>query len=626
MGGNAGGSHSDRTADLRSIPRGNYRLVVIPDENPLVLVCDDDSMQRLLIRQCLESEGMRVLEAQDGHEALDLVANNNPDFVFMDVDMPGISGIETCRRLRAREESEDTPILIVTGADDQETIDLGFEAGATQYITKPLNWPLLGRLVKYMLRSAETYQELKLKEDHLRYLAYFDHLTDLPNRRSFTEQLRRNLVSREKIDGRIGLIMIDIDYFKRINDSIGHERGDIVLKKIASRLQTSAAGIGPIASEYPGAKKEYPLDTFALEIARPGGDEFSVIVRNPRNKEQLAQIAEHLIEALSEPIQIPGHTLVITPSMGIAMAPDHGSVPEELLVRADSAAYTAKREGRQRARMYDTSIADDSAQELAIEEGLRNSLVNGGLSLAYQPQVDLFTGAVVGAEALVRWQDAQGNAVSPERFIPVAERSGLINDLGDWILNQVNADAKAYAGQLPAKMSLAVNLSPLQFNQSNFVERLTSTLKQLEIQYKIALELTESAIMSSGDDSIGKLHQLRNLGFKLAIDDFGTGYSSLNYLRQFPINTLKIDRTFVNDLGSDSGNAIVNAIVSMAQALGLDLVAEGVETAEQASYLRERGCYSIQGYLISRPVPIGELARLCQQDFRPTIGLDSEDG
>jgi len=236
------------------------------------------------------------------------------------------------------------------------------------------------------------------------------------------------------------------------------------------------------------------------------------------------------------------------------------------------------------------------------------------------------TGAVIGAEALVRWQDAEGNHVSPERFIPVAERCGLINDLGDWILNQVNADAKTFAGQLPSKMTLAVNLSPLQFNQSNFVERLTSTLKQLELEFKIELELTESAIMNSGNDSIAKLHQLKNLGFKLAIDDFGTGYSSLNYLRQFPINTLKIDRAFINDLGSDSGNGIVNAIISMAHALGLDLVAEGVETAEQAVYLRERNCYSIQGYLISKPVPIEELARLSQQDFRPIIGLDSKDG
>ena len=568
---------------------------------------------------------MRILEAKDGYEALELVSNNSPDFIFMDVDMPGISGIETCRRLRARDDASDVPLLIVTGSDDQETIDLGFEAGATQYITKPLNWPLLGRLVKYMLRSAENLKELKAKEDHLRYLAYFDHLTDLPNRRSFTEQLRRNLVNCEKTQGQLGLIMIDIDHFKRINDSIGHERGDMVLKRIASRLQTCAAEVGPIATDFPGARREYPADAFALEIARPGGDEFSVIVRNPSDVDQLIDIAEHVISQLSEPIQIPGHTLVITPSIGIALAPDHGRVPEDLLIRADAATYAAKAEGRQRARLYDTTIADDSAMELAIEAGLRESLAGSGLSLVYQPQVDLFTGAIIGAEALVRWKDNTGTNVSPERFIPVAERSGVINDLGDWILNQVNGDAKQYAGELPTKLALAVNLSPLQFNQSNFVERLTTTLKQLEIQYKIELELTEGAIMQSGNDSISKLKQLKNLGFKLAIDDFGTGYSSLNYLRRFPIDTLKIDRTFVNDIGTESGNGIVNAIISMAQALGLDLVAEGVETMDQASYLRERGCYSIQGYLISRPIPIEELVELCKQDFRAQIGLELDD-
>ena len=582
-------------------------------------------MQRLLVRQCLESEGMSVLEARDGYEALDLVSNNSPDFIFMDVDMPGISGIETCRRLRARDDAKDIPLLIVTGADDQGTIDMGFEAGATQYITKPLNWPLLGRLVRYMLRSAETLKELKSKEDHLRYLAYFDHLTDLPNRRSFTEQLRRNLVSSENMNGQVGLIMIDIDHFKRINDSIGHDRGDVVLKRIASRLQTCAAQIGPIATDFPGAKRELPMDAFALEIARPGGDEFSLIVRNPEGSEQLISIAEHIISSLSEPIQIPGHALVITPSIGIAMSPEHGRSPEEILTKADAAAYAAKAEGRQRARLYDTTIAADSALELSIEQGLRKSLQSTGLSLVYQPQVDLFTGAIIGAEALVRWQDEDGNDIPPERFIRVAERSGVISDLGDWILNQVNQDAKQYAGQLPNKMTLALNLSPLQFNQSNFVERLTTTLKQLEIRYKIELELTESTIMHSGEESIGKLQQLKNLGFKLAIDDFGTGYSSLNYLRRFPIDTLKIDQAFVSDIGTKAGNGIVNAIVSMGQALGLDLVAEGVETSEQAMYLRERACYSIQGYLISKPVPIQELVKLCQKDFRSQLGLELDD-
>ena len=307
------------------------------------------------------------------------------------------------------------------------------------------------------------------------------------------------------------------------------------------------------------------------------------------------------------------------------MSPEHGRSPEEILTKADAAAYAAKAEGRQRARLYDKTIAADSALELSIEQGIRKSLKSTGLSLMYQPQVDLFTGAIIGAEALVRWQDEDGNAISPERFIPVAERSGVISDLGDWILNQVNQDAKQYAGQLPNKMTLALNLSPLQFNQSNFVERLTTTLKQLEIRYKIELELTESTIMHSGEESIGKLQQLKNLGFKLAIDDFGTGYSSLNYLRRFPIDTLKIDQAFVSDIGTKAGNGIVNAIVSMGQALGLDLVAEGVETSEQAMHLRERACYSIQGYLISPPVPIQELVKLCQKDFRSQLGLELDD-
>ncbi len=592
------------------------------DNKPTILVCDDDAMQRLLIRQCLETENMSVIEAADGYEALEAFGSQRPDLIFMDVDMPGISGIEACRKLRARPDGVDVPILIVTANDDQETIDLGFEAGATQYTTKPLNWALVGRVVRYMLRSAEAFLELRAKEDHLRYLAYFDHLTELPNRRSFTEQLKRNLELMIDRGNRLGLVMIDIDHFKRINDSIGHERGDEVLKQIASRIQTCAAEIGPIATEYPGSPRDYSLDTFALEVARPGGDEFSVIVRNPESEAQLMSLAEHLIDSLADPIHIPGHALVITPSIGIAMAPNHGTTPEEVLVRADSATYAAKAEGRQRARLYDTSIADDSAMELSIEEGLRESLTGTGLSLVYQPQIDLFTGAVIGAEALVRWNDADGNPVSPERFIPVAERSGLINELGDWILNQLNEDAKAHIGKLPSKLTLAVNLSPLQFNQSNFVERLTRTLKQLELRYKVELELTEGTIMNSGSDSIAKLKQLRNLGFKLAVDDFGTGYSSLSYLRQFPIDTLKIDRAFINDTDTASGRGIVNAILSLCQSLNLSTVAEGVETIEQAAYLRERGCYSIQGYLISKPVPIAELAVMAQRDFREEVGLD----
>ena len=599
-------------------------MVISPDENPLVLVCDDDSVQRLLIRECLESAGMVVVEAESGREAIELVTNHRPDFIFMDIEMPGLNGIEVCRILRDRPESEDTPILIVTGADDRETIDLGFEAGATQYITKPLNWTLLGRLVRYMLRTADAYLTLKRNEDHLRYLAYFDHLTDLPNRRNFNEQLRRNLADRERNGGEVGLIMIDIDHFKRINDSLGHERGDLVLQRISARLKTCLSKVSHIHSREIDADKEPSPLELDLEIARLGGDEFSVLVKNPGGKKRLTEIADHLIDCVSKPIQIPGHTLVITPSMGIAIAPDHGVVPEDLLIRADTAAYAAKAEGRNRSRMYDSFIADVSAQELAIEAGLRDSLSNTGLSLVYQPQVDLSSGRITGAEALIRWEDPKGTSVAPDRFIPVAERSGLINDLGDWVLRQIDAEISVFANQLPAEFSLAVNLSPLQFSQSNFIDRLTSAVKKTDLKHKLVLEITENTIVNSVGDSIEKLHHLRSLGFEIAIDDFGTGYSSLNYLKNLPVDTLKIDRTFVNDIGSESGNAIINAIVSMAQALNLNLVAEGIETISQVNHLRELKCTSAQGYLISKPLRIEDFVALCEQNHSLTFDSNLE--
>ena len=599
-------------------------MVRSPDENPLVLVCDDDSVQRLLIRECLESAGMLVVEAEDGREAIELVANHRPDFIFMDIEMPGLNGIEACRILRDRPESEDTPILIVTGADDRETIDLGFEAGATQYITKPLNWPLLGRLVKYMLRTADAYLTLKQNEDHLRHLAYFDHLTDLPNRRNFNEQLRRNLADRERNGGEVGLIMIDIDHFKRINDSLGHERGDLVLQRISARLKTCLSEVSHIHSRKIDADRGPSRLGLDLEIARLGGDEFSVLVKNPGGKKRLTEIADHLIDCVSKPIQIPGHTLVITPSMGIAIAPDHGIVPEDLLIRADTAAYAAKAEGRNRSRMYDSFIADVSAQELAIEAGLRDSLSNTGLSLVYQPQVDLSSGRITGAEALLRWEDSKGTSVAPDRFIPVAERSGLINDLGDWVLRQIDAEISVLAKQLPAEFSLAVNLSPLQFSQSNFIDRLTSALKKTDLKHKLVLEITENTIVNSVGDSIEKLHHLRSLGFEIAIDDFGTGYSSLNYLKNLPVDTLKIDRTFVNDIGSESGNAIINAIASMAQALNMNLVAEGIETISQVNHLRELKCTYGQGYLISKPLRIEDLVALSEQSYSLTFDSNLE--
>ena len=584
------------------------------DNKPLILVCDDDVMVRMLARECLEAEGMAVCEAADGAEALQAYATHNPDLLFLDVDMPLVSGIDVCEQIRAQASGTTVPILIATGADDRETIDRGFNAGATQYKTKPINWSLLGRDIRYMLRAAQAFNDLKAQEDRLRHLAYYDHLTALPNRRSFIDQLRHDFSDQGGTES-LGLILIDIDHFKRINDSIGHERGDDLLCRFAARLSTYVREADQAQRQRTGMG-ESP----SMMLARQGGDEFALLIRNADGLDHLIDIAASVLNVLSEPVAIQGHTLVVTPSLGIASYPDHSSSPEQLMRRADVAMRAAKKEGGRSARVFDNSLEDDYEKQLLLEEGLREALDTEALLIAYQPQIDVRTGMVSGAEALVRWQNKQGEWISPATFIPVAERSGLISPLGDWILRRVQRDAKFAAGKFPPNIAISINLSPLQFTQSNFVEHVTETLRQLELGYDIELELTEGVIMSDAETNLSKLRRLKHLGFKLAIDDFGTGYSSLSYLRHFPIDTLKIDRSFVTDIGQADGEGIVRAILGLCKELNLKSVAEGVETREQAEFLRQHGCDTLQGFLLARPTTVEGLINATQQNFSSLIG------
>ena len=596
-----------------------FNEVFANTKRPKILVADDDMMVRVLARECLEEAGMDVIEASDGEAALALYHSESPDLLFLDVEMPGMSGLDVCAAVRAIPSGANVPILIATGADDQDSIDRGFNAGATQYKTKPINWSLLSRDIRYMLRAANAFNEIKAQEDRLRYLAYFDHLTDLPNRRSFNEQLRRNLIMGEQRNAITGLILVDIDHFKRINDSIGHERGDELLKNISRRLQEILRGIAVIATDYPGAPVSPDPELFAFELARPGGDEFTIIVRNAQSSQQLVEIGQTIIHGFTRHLEIQGHALVLTPSMGIAMAPDHGITPEVLLRHADAAMYSAKADGRARLRLYDASLEDDAAEQLRLEEDLRDAMVNGGLSMVYQPQIDVNTGKMCGVEALIRWNHRDLGPISPAKFIPVAERTGLIVPLGDWILRQVDHDANTAAESFPASVAVSINLSPLQFSQSNFVEHLTATLRQLDMNYDVELELTEGVIMMDAESNLTKLQELKALGFKLAIDDFGTGYSSLSYLRHFPIDTLKIDRSFVNDIGTPDGNGIVRAILSLCHALDLRVIAEGVETTEQATFLACHGCDVLQGFLLAKPLTIEQLAEAANKDYQSLI-------
>ena len=559
---------------------------------------------------------MSVLEAENGQEALTLFNKQQPDLVFLDVDMPLLNGFEVCQAIRQTERGQSLPVLIATGANDSRSIDQGFEAGATQYKTKPINWALLPRDVKYMLRAAEAFTALKAQQVQLRTLAYYDPLTSLPNRRSFVDQLKKSLDETADHQRSLGLLMVDLDHFKRIHDPLGEALSDSLLKVVAARLEERLSVYAPRGPDPHEAINRSDLDDMTIDLMRPGGDEFNIIVRNIKDSQALTTIASLILETLNAPLIFSDNHLVLSASVGIAMAPEHGLESEAIMRRANIALSAAKLAGRNRYRLYDDSLADDAERKLRLEADLRDALESSDqLFMAYQPQIDTSTGRISGVEALVRWCHPELGAISPALFTPLAEGSGLISQLGDWIFKRVDSDIQTLKGVFPSYLTISINLSPLQFTQANFLETLKLRLSELQSKNAIELELTEGVIMSDADDSLLKLHELRKAGFRLAIDDFGTGYSSLSYLKDFPVNTLKIDQAFVANLGCESGNSIVRAILALATALNLDVVAEGVETHEQADFLTRHHCNILQGFLLAKPLPLQNVIDRLDVDF-----------
>ncbi|MFT7287307.1 MAG: putative signal transduction protein with EAL and GGDEF domain [Halieaceae bacterium] len=590
----------------------------LPKQRAKILVCDDDINVRLLTRQCLESEGMIVVEAADGHQALDAFVRERPDLVFLDVEMPGMTGLEVCRRIRAMPQGETIPIMIVTGSDDRQSIDDGFDAGATQYKTKPVNWTLLSRDVQYMLRASNAFNSLKRQEDRLRYLAYFDPLTSLPNRRSFNEQLHRIIKRAARLNTHAALLFIDLDNFKRINDSIGHGRGDRLLVEISKRLINELREDDAISyfTDHSAAEK----NEGATEIARLGGDEFTVMIADVQHTDDVERIAKRIMTTLSEPIPLQTHNPVVTPSIGIAMFPQDGEEADALVRNADTAMYAAKAAGRACYRFYNEAMNARSVEQLKLEEDLREALRTDQLELRYQPQIEVLTGSVVSMEALVRWKHPERGMVSPSDFIPVAERTGQIIELGAWVLSEVARHCIYWDSIGLAQFRVCVNISPLQFNQPDLVHFIQEFLANSGLDpARLELELTEGAIMKDGESNIKKLNQLKELGLDLAVDDFGTGYSSLSYLKRFPINTLKIDQSFVADMNSSDGVAIVDAIIALAKTLNMRSIAEGIENEDQLAHLIDRGCDLMQGYYFARPLYPEDVPDAMRQDYSKDI-------
>ena len=447
-----------------------------------------------------------------------------------------------------------------------------------------------------LLLTARDIGELKAAQAQAQHLAYHDPLTNLPNRALLMDRLVQQIALLKRHDLHGALLFLDLDHFKHINDSLGHPVGDAVLKMVTARLEASV-------------RQE---DT----VARLGGDEFVVLISGLEGKRneitrQVRQVAEKLRGLLAEPMLLEGHRLQVTPSIGIALLPDHGDNPTDLLKRADIALYRAKDSGRNTVQIFRKAMQEAASERLRLENDLHLALARGEFELYLQPQVDARAGSVIGAEALLRWNHPTLGMQSPAQFIQVLEESGLILEAGAWILNEAcHVGSRLMHEGLVDRESfqLCVNISPRQFRQNDFVERVERCLEQSKLPASmLKLEITEGIVIHNLDDTIAKMRRLKKLGLSFAMDDFGTGYSSLTYLKRLPVDVLKIDQSFVRDATSDPNDAeIIRAIVAMARSLNLQVIAEGVEQAEQLEFLLQQGCHHYQGYLFSKPVPLAE--------------------
>jgi diguanylate cyclase (GGDEF)-like protein len=438
----------------------------------------------------------------------------------------------------------------------------------------------------------------KLAEKRIRRLAFFDTLTGLPNRQSFRLQLGGMIDEADESGESVAVLYLDLDNFKRINDTLGHTVGDGIIRAIAERLS------GTIRS----ASNDSCDGRKPMGFARLGGDEFACAISGFNGEDALSAIAERIGNRLREPVSYQGHEFVVTSSIGVSIYPEDADNVEDLLKNADVAMYQAKDAGRDDVRFYSGTLAVRSLQGLALENDLRRALENEDLELHYQPKIELSSGKLVGAEALVRWRNEDGDYIPPSNFIPMAEKSGQIVPLGDWVLRTACRQARIWEQCYGRSTRVAVNISSQQFYQSNLQETVMKALFEAGAKPSLLqLELTESILMRDVEKTIATLEYLKSTGITLAMDDFGTGYSSLSYLKRFPIDVLKIDRSFVMDLGEgDHGATICAAIIAMSRQLGLTVIAEGVETQQQVEFLRSHDCDEIQGFLISRPIPAAE--------------------
>jgi diguanylate cyclase len=572
-----------------------------------ILVADDDRSALMLMEATLRVAGFTVTAASDGEQALELFRRETFDLVMLDIEMPGRSGLEVCEQIR-REAGDLLPIVMVTGMDDVDSVDAAYGAGATDFICKPISWALIAHRVRYMLRGYQINLDLQSARESNRKLAHFDSLTGAPNREYFQLMLAEAFEAYRARRLPFALLCIDLDNFKRINDTLGHGVGDELLRVVTKRLRsalrsTDRTDVGPLcADDHHG-------------VCRLGGDEFMVLLPGVSEAADAGAVADRLIAAVSQPMRLAQHEVLVTPSIGIALCPRDGVDGETLVRNSDLAMYFAKRREAGTAAFFDAEMSAGALKRLTIEGELRGAIERDELSVEYQPQYELGSARIVAMEALLRWKHPTLGNVPPMEFVEVAEQTGLIFGIGEWVLRAACTQVRAWVLEGLPPVRVAVNVSGLQLVQPDFPATVARVLAETQLQPRmLELEITETIIVQDEARAIRAISELQALGVEIAIDDFGTGHSSFARLSRFPINRLKIDRAFVRRAHmSAADNAIASAMISMAKSLNIEIVAEGIEEMEQLILLQDRSCDLGQGFLLSRPLPPAEVEQLLRR-------------
>jgi diguanylate cyclase (GGDEF)-like protein len=565
-----------------------------------ILIIDDEEQIRSLLTDLL-SDSYNCSDAGSAEEALAALANTSFDLVISDIDMGGMSGLELVPRVHAL--APDTVVVMISGNQDIEFAIRALRVGAFDYITKPIELRHVEASVERalnhcnLLREKRRYKEqieslLQQRTAQVDWLAYYDTVTQLPNRALFEDRLTQAVAIAKATGQSLGVMFISLDQFKKVNDSLGHGPGDTLLREFAERLKSCIN----------------KSDT----VARFGNDEFALLRTQIDGTNDLIETIGSLSQVLKFSFDLPGHELFATASVGVSLFPHDGEDSETLLKHAGAALYKAKKSGGANYQFFTADMHELAASRLALESDLRRAIQNREFLLHYQPRVSVDSLAITGVEALVRWQHPQLGLVSPSEFIPLAEDTGLIVPIGEWVLRTACLQGRRWQDNGFAPIRIAVNISARQFHDRDLSQTVIRILDETGLPPKyLELELTESSIMQNSEFAAGMLIRLKNMGINISIDDFGTGFSSLASLKRLPIDALKIDQSFVRDATTDPDDAaLVMAIITLAHNLRLRVVAEGVETEDQLRFLQLLRCDEIQGYFFSKPVPAEKLVAL----------------